>query len=384
MKTQRLLFLLGDIDDKYIIEAEGKEKKQKNTLLIKVTALAACLAVVIFGITAMYSNPELPLLSLDEPSEAFGFEGFFAHSIDELKNNNPWTENSKLKTLPVYNNTFYKYTTDWIVAQPDTEKMRAQIISTAQALSVDTKSCEIVETKLADTSETESYRIEDENYIIEVNSWLLVNIYLKKTDALPDGYTLHSNASYDELYKTAEFLKSEYKELLGMENPAIDISLGDYTVYGDRIWNVSFYENSSDLSEAIINYNFNRICFYGDDTGELYQISFSCKNTATKEKLGEYPVIDAEEALELLSDGRYITSVTEEFPGTDSVKKVELVYRNTNRDNIFMPYYKFYVQTDITNISSTESGLVCFAAYYVPAVEGRYIENMPLWDGSFN
>lgn len=382
MKTKKLLFLLGDIDDKYIIEADEKVKKQKKPLLIKVTALAACLAVVIFGITAIYSHSELPKLTLIERNDALGFEGFFAHNIDELKNNNPWTENSRLKTLPVYNNAFYKYTTDYIVTAPDAEKMREHIIKTAESLFIDISECPIIETKTPDGVETESYRIEDENYTIEVNSWLQVNIYLKKTDVLPDGYTLHYNAEYEELYKTAELLKNEYKELLGMKNPAIDISLGDYTVDGDRLWYVSFYENSSDLSEAIINYNFSRINFYGDDNGELCQISFSCADK--EEKLGDYPVIDTKEALELLVDGKYVTSVPEKFPGRDCVKKVELVYRNTNRDNIFMPYYKFYVQVDITNASSSELGLVDFGIYYVPAVEGRYIENMPQWDGSFN
>ena len=29
-------------------------------------------------------------------------------------------------------------------------------------------------------------------------------------------------------------------------------------------------------------------------------------------------------------------------------------------------------------------GLKEYGAYYVPAVEERYISNMPLWDGSFN
>ncbi|MBQ2758815.1 MAG: hypothetical protein IJE93_03520, partial [Clostridia bacterium] len=147
-------------------------------------------------------------------------------------------------------------------------------------------------------------------------------------------------------------------------------------------WYVSFYENSSDLSDAVINYNFNRIFFYSDDNGELCQISFS--GIGTREKIGDYPIIDEQEALALLIDGKYITSVPEKFPGRDFVKKVELVYRNTNRDEIFMPFYKFYVQADITNASSSELGLVDFGIYYVPAVEGEYIENMPQRDSIFN
>ena len=382
MKTKKLLSVLGDIDDKYIIEAQAKAKKQKKPLLMKISLIAACLAVVIFSIVALQSEVQLPTLTLSETDEAFGFEGYFAHSIDELKNNNPWTESNKLKTLPVYNNTFYKYTEDWIVTEPDTDAMKSILLETAEVLFIDAEKIPVSETMTPDGSEIYYYCIEDENYKIEVNSWLEVNIYLKKTDVLPDGYTLHCNASYDELYKTAEFLKNEYKELLNMKNPAIDISSGDYTVDGDRLWYVSFYENSSDLSDAVINYNFNRIFFYSDDNGELCQISFS--GIDTKEKLGDYPIIDGKAALELLVDGKYITSVPVKFPGIDFVKKVELVYRNTNRDEVFMPYYKFYVQVDITNASNSKLGLVDFGIYYVPAVEGEYIENMPQWDGSFN
>ena len=382
MKTKKLLFLLGDIDDKYIIEAEGKAKKQKMPLLLKISAIAACFAVVILSIVVLQSEPQMTTLTLSETDKAFGFEGYFAHSIDELKNNNPWSENSKLKALPVYSNTFYKYTEDWIVTEPDTDAMKSILLETAEALSMDTEKIPVSETIASDGLEIYSYYIENENYKVEVNSWLQVNIYLKKTDVFPDGYTLHHNASYDELYKTAEFLKNKYKELLNMKNPAIDISLGDYTVDGERLWYVSFYENSSDLSDAVINYNFNRIFFYSDDNGELCQISFS--GIGTREKIGDYPIIDEQEALALLIDGKYITSVPEKFPGRDFVKKVELVYRNTNRDEIFMPFYKFYVQADITNASSSELGLVDFGIYYVPAVEGEYIENMPQRDSIFN
>ena len=382
MKTKKLLSVLGDIDDKYIIEAEAKAKKQKMPLLLKISAIAACFAVVILSIVVLQSEPQMTTLTLSETDKAFGFEGYFAHSIDELKNNNPWSENSKLKALPVYSNTFYKYTEDWIVTEPDTDAMKSILLETAEALSMDTEKIPVSETIASDGLEIYSYYIENENYKVEVNSWLQVNIYLKKTDVFPDGYTLHHNASYDELYKTAEFLKNKYKELLNMKNPAIDISLGDYTVDGDRLWYVSFYENSSDLSDAVINYNFNRIFFYSDDNGELCQISFS--GIGTREKIGDYPIIDEQEALALLIDGKYITSVPEKFPGRDFVKKVELVYRNTNRDEIFMPFYKFYVQADITNASSSELGLVDFGIYYVPAVEGEYIENMPQRDSIFN
>lgn len=46
-----------------------------------------------------------------------------------------------------------------------------------------------------------------------------------------------------------------------------------------------------------------------------------------------------------------------------------------------MPYYCFYVE--IPNMED-DSGLKTYGLYYVPAVEDKYISNMPLWGGDFN
>jgi len=46
-----------------------------------------------------------------------------------------------------------------------------------------------------------------------------------------------------------------------------------------------------------------------------------------------------------------------------------------------MPYYKFLVEMPTMEL---ENGLKTFGAFYVPAVKGEFLENMPLWDGNFN
>jgi hypothetical protein len=63
------------------------------------------------------------------------------------------------------------------------------------------------------------------------------------------------------------------------------------------------------------------------------------------------------------------------------VAKVELVYRTGGTEQYFMPYYRFYVELPDME---RENGLKTYGAYYVPAVEGEYISNMPVWDGRFN
>lgn len=47
MKSQRLLELLGEIDDRYILEAAPSGKKRRHTVLGKWGAIAACALVLL-------------------------------------------------------------------------------------------------------------------------------------------------------------------------------------------------------------------------------------------------------------------------------------------------------------------------------------------------
>lgn len=383
MKSKRLLNVIGEIDDRYINEAAPSEKKQSKSVLIKITAVAAAFAIVLSSGVALFQHFKLPVLTISEfQYDAMGFEGYFAHNIDELKNNNPWNQNDEPKALPVYNNTLYRYIDDGIIREPDTDKMKDLLVETAASVGMDTNNFSVAENVPDGYPDVYSYYVENENYKIDVNAWMNVNIEFKKKDVLPDGYSMDKYASYDELQKTAGFLREKYAKLINMKKPTVDISLGDYDVNSNRLWNISFYEASDNPTQSIVNYNFNRIYFYADDEGNLSAASFACVDF--KDKLGDYPIISAGEALNLLDNGKYITGVTEKFPGIENVKKVELVYRNTNLDAVFMPYYKFYVQLDSPNVSIGDTNLVCFGTYYVPAVESKYIKNLSQWDGCVN
>ncbi|MEG0835053.1 MAG: hypothetical protein RR413_06375, partial [Christensenellaceae bacterium] len=134
-----------------------------------------------------------------------------------------------------------------------------------------------------------------------------------------------------------------------------------------------------DETQKILNFNFNYVTFACDDEGKLF-ISRTFQPDLTN-VVGNYPIISTEQALELLENKNYITSVPEEFPGIAYVRKVELVYRNGNREKTYMPYYRIYVEMPSMKL---DNGLNTYGAYYVPAVEGKYIENMPIWDGTFH
>ena len=66
---------------------------------------------------------------------------------------------------------------------------------------------------------------------------------------------------------------------------------------------------------------------------------------------------------------------------TKDVKKVELVYKTGDYETYYMPYYRFYVEL---SEEEQENGLKTYGCYYVPAVNGRYLEVVPSERGFFN
>ncbi len=66
-------------------------------------------------------------------------------------------------------------------------------------------------------------------------------------------------------------------------------------------------------------------------------------------------------------------------------KKVYFRYneRTGSYERVWLPYYRFLVELP-EEYQPGDKSLKDFGAYYVPAVEGKYITNMPLWGGEFN
>lgn len=147
------------------------------------------------------------------------------------------------------------------------------------------------------------------------------------------------------------------------------------------------YDGSGSLTQQILNYHFNNISFLPDDNGNLFVIWLGNLLTGAQ-KLGNYPLISADVARNLLLNGDFITTVPSDYLLDETITeaqiaKTELVYRTGNTNELFMPYYRFYVE--LTNFDAgTEAGLTCYGFYYVPAVSGEYLSDFPVWDGQFN
>lgn len=403
MKTEKLLNAIGKIDDNLIYGAVNDAKTKKKNIWIKWSAAAAFLAFVIFSVTQfipksnfMEELPKLPMLSISETSsEAMGFEGYMAYEISELVNANPWNENMEISTLPVYQNPL-SYDENFIEHGADFTIMKTYLLEVANRLGMDTDNLPIsdntpsAEEQAAVLEKTNgdipdgyfnpTAVIAEKNGIeIEVDASLTAKITFDPAVTLPDGYVFSYDSSYDDIASVAEYLKETYKDLLGMDNPQINIYGGDYNIDLQQSYKIEFYNAANNLTNLILNYNFNRTAFYCDENGDLYMARIFQPNLS--KKVADYPIISAEEAKELLLNGNYITTVPYEMPGENYIAKRELVYRTSKHEKYYMPYYRFYVELPDMK---KDNGIKLYGVYYVPAVNKAYITDMPIWDGSFN
>ena len=406
MKSEILLQAIGHVRDEYIAEAiPGKKAKDKNKAT-KWVLMAAC-TVLVCGIafavvqsgffSSNNSGETLPKLAIDQ-NNFFGgggmsFEGHMAHDIAELVNANPWTADCKLKTLPVFRNTAV-LDENGVVANMNMEAMKKRLLEIARRF--DVKDAESkVKDNYPDEEEirkaTEKYAavgqtvpndffratrvyIQNGNMKIEVDSRLGTIIEYNPAVKLPQEYHFTYTANFNEMKNVAEYLKKEYRDLIAMNNPVTNIHGGEYTIYNQQSYNISFYEKGKNQLQSILNYNFFPVEAYCDDNGEFYRLRI-CQSDLSQ-KIGDYPIITVQEAERLLTEGKYITSVPEPFPGKEFIKKTELVYRTVYTQEIFLPFYRIYVEMPTMK---RDYGLKTYGIFYVPAVEEKYLEKSPTW-----
>lgn len=404
-RNEKLLFSMGEIDEEYINEA-NPQKKTGRIFLKSVSAIAACACLLCgIGVYLHYnSNAELPTPDGNLPlieiggssSLAMGFEGYLAHDVSELVNANPWNEKMNITALPVFENTYYDKESG-NPKKPDFEAMEQRLREVAERMGVDSRNAVIqnnypTEDVIKDITEkfqsigqsvppgffTPScvYIVAD-GIEITVDSDLETRIDFKPSVSLPEKYNFSHYASFEEASSVAEYLKKEYKDLIKMEKPKTNVFGGDYTYSGEQGYQIEFFEGGGSAADSIINYNFNRVSFACDDSDSLFIARVTAPDLS--EKIGNYPIITAEEARKLLKDGRYITTA-DKFPGGEYIRKTELVYRTDKYEKVYLPYYRI-----LAELPQMKSGdLNCYGAYYVPAVKEEYISDMPLWDGRFN
>lgn len=334
------------------------------------------------------ADENLPLLAWEEfRLDSMGFGGYMAYDISEVVNGNPWDDSASLETLPVYRNTASASVWPPEVTEERLDEMTGFLKEIAARLGIPedelviaddrpgTEKREAIEKKFEDTGETvpeELYGItrvtaDLGNVKIDVLYDMTAEIHFTPAEKLPEIYDFSHYASYDEMQAAAEYLKETYQDLLAMENPQSNIYGGDYDFYGQQFYSLGFYEGAGTLEEQIVQYNFNQAQFYCDDEGNLFLVRISRPDLS--EKIGDYPLIDREEAEAFLLEGTYLTAASYEISDPELIYGGELVYLNSEASGYFIPCYMFYAELP----EEEENGLKHYGIYYVPAVDPSYL-----------
>ena len=386
MNGNEFLDKMSLADPAYVEEADRPVKKR--TTWRRWGAMAACLAVLL-GVGFLFfprSSPdvpdpvptELPTLpvSMGPSLGGYGFEGYYVRDISDLKNTSPSQIGSLPDTLPVFRNATGGYP-----LQAATEEYKAKMLtlcrSVAGRLGWDAENMTVVWDErnggLVPTTVTATGA---DGVKIEVDQFMTVTI------SYPDRNRPFSEnvlPTYDDAHKLAEKLLAEYRDLMNFANPQICITGGYYNIDGEQSYDIDFMETGGTQTEELLEFFFHGAEFFCNEGGEPWLIHLRC--TDLSDKVGDYPIITAQQAQAQLVAGHYITSCGWEMPGEAYIRKVELVYRTGEYDEYFMPYYRFYVE--LLEEAPVE-GCMHLAAYYVPAVAEEYLAPLSTWDGRFN
>lgn len=361
------------------IIAEKREKRNKLLLCAAPVIIAVGIAVTvnfsdIFPLNSaknestdsstLSPDTDLPTLEIGAHDGGYGYEGYLARDISELVNANPWNENISLAALPVFR----------VKNDTPENKLKELITATAEKLNL----------KGFNSFENDGGAVFAESESIKITATDIdISVYFKKAEMLPKKYNFGYYASYKDMKKSAEYLKNKYSALFKDGKYILNLYGGDCDIYGRRQYHISFYKDSDDIVQKIINYNFYKTYFTPNNNGELEHISTVLPDLG--DKIGNYPVISPDKAKELLYDGKYVTSSPTAIKKSDKTAQTELVYRFAPWEKYYIPYYRFFVAEKRTGNESLEKqGFKCYCAYYVPAVEEKYIANMPLWNGALN
>ncbi len=394
MKSERILYALTGVRDDFVEQAEPGRVKPARAW-VKYMAAAACLCIVIAGVLALgQRESKLPLIDMPELGiGGMGFEGYMYYDASEIENGNPWREDMVFETMPVFKNGAYYDPTaglGWPHGLDEAEVLR-RLTAAAKAMGL-----EILETEYYLLSDMAPEAYPDEIYRIEAltecgeiyaytDGMIGWDFDVGSSDGieLPEGYSMTSyDTTTEQALKTMEYLTQTYAEILDFDEPAYIVS-GAYNIYGQYHREYDAYDASGDDLQDILNYAYGRVSFGCNEKGELFCF-WLYDDFAVLDKIGDYPIIGIDEARERLLAGLYQTSVPYDMPGEEYIAKVELMYRRSPYEEVFLPYYRFYVELPEDGFAGEELGLKTFGAYYVPAIESRYIGNAETYHGQFN
>ncbi|MEE0749035.1 hypothetical protein [Evtepia sp.] len=376
MNAKKFSDAMGALNSRYLEEAALYHKNRIRLPRIMWGAVAACVALAVVVGVNLRPQSEAPQAMLTIPTmeqDAMGFESWVGYDIATWDNGNPWNVSMDFTTLPVYRNGSYH--SAGMPTGLSQEAMMDRLEEAAEALGMEIDSPETLQEGSAAVQLTSSAG--GTTIVVEADG--TIEVWFEGGLALPEEYSFTDcNTTDAEAAQVLDYLAQQYSALLDFTQPEPTLSGMWNPADGDggaasyaRAY--ALYDAAGDDLEDILNYTYHSARFYPDGDGKLSLIRIE-NSLSCGEKMGEYPVITVDEAVDLLSKGCYITSVPYEITDVEGVDKVELVYRNSRTEEVFLPYYRFYVALPEEQVGD---GLITYGAYYVPAVQEDYLSNMP-------
>lgn len=155
-----------------------------------------------------------------------------------------------------------------------------------------------------------------------------------------------------------------------------------YNVWSDQLGE-DFSEDINAAAESLVAFYFRRVDFAAAGEGKDGYV-MDITNITAPQLMGNYPIISAKDALQTLLNGQYQTIGSYDFPGEESLVRMEIVYRTGVHgteayDRCLLPYYRFWaLQPELGTYTDFAGNEISrYAPYYVPAVRPEYITNMP-------
>jgi len=419
MKKEHIVDAMGKINDD-IIEETDQVRNQKQGFrksLWKYVAIAACFTGIAVAGVESYSRLSIPtptptleptqeptqgptkaptqqptqeptkkpenveglevLTMVRNPNDGGGW-GLDLNDVQILRAENPWNELTECKTLPVFKNQ---------KNSGDADKMRSILLDTISALGysesdfviTDDEPDEETKKKIIEKfqvigEEVSEHYFEPSTYIasregieIKVNQAMNAEIYMKQGYELPAQYHFTEIPSEEIMDQFGDYVYGLYESWFKMECPKMNL----LQIGSGNHFRMKFREVSGEGIEKLLNYNFHQIDVYILD-GKISRIYLY--QTDISEKVGDYPLITEEEAKKLFEAKNWMADGVAfvKIPGLEDVEFIDIVYRTGDWEKYYMPYYRFVVET-------TSAKGTFYQMLYVPAVESKYIENMPYY-----
>ena len=317
-----------------------------------------------------------------------GFEGITVNDPSELIkeiSGNPWTEDMNFGQLPVFHNAA---SDNWLsrggvaihLSEEEMTRMAKTVASMldTEAISLKTEYGEYVEYDgdYPTQEQFESAPMLAESVIAQCADDTEIVVYGGGNIRIEFGHIVQLPLDTVEKWdKAGADVADKYKKLLQYENPAF---------FEDSLYQCVYDKSGSEL-EQILNYHFKITRFCINEEGVLWLVWMD-NAFCTAEYLGDYPVITLDEAQEMLLDGKYITTVPDDFIreggiSADDILIGKLVYRCGVSEKYYMPYYRFHVELKDSEYMGEGYH---YGAFYVPAVSEEYLSDLTVWDGHFN